>query len=126
METKYIMITSDKFKFFLTLEERDAVNRSIAKGDKFLVVQDSTIPLSICPTMLPIDKWREDENNRLYVSGNKLCKKCNTVRDIQSTFCSNCQNKKMELAKLEDLKLPSDQRGLVGLIPLYPTTKTYE
>ena len=40
---KYKMITSDRVKFDLTEEERNAVNKALVAGQKFVIIQGCTI-----------------------------------------------------------------------------------
>lgn len=88
---KYKMITSDRVKFDLTEEERNAVNKALVAGQKFVIIQGCTISLAIAPTILPFETWIENENERLVTSGKRLCKKCYKIMDVE-TGCV-CWNK---------------------------------
>jgi len=96
MAEKYIMVTHDKFKFLLTDEQYKVAVQSLMKGDKFLFIQDSMIPLSLAPTILPIQKWKDSENDRLATSSKRICNNCLSVRDNESRACYTCSSRNRE------------------------------
>lgn len=81
---KYFLITSDKYKFEITEAQKAAIIKAINRGDKLLELQDSVISLAITPTIIEHSRWFAQENERLKVSGKRLCKKCNLIMDVDT------------------------------------------
>ena len=68
----YILITSDKIKFILNETEKEGVIRAVAKGDKFVLLQDSMIPLTIPPVVIDAERYYAQENERLATMNKRL------------------------------------------------------
>lgn len=119
MDKKYMMVTHDKFKFELTEEELRAVRGSIIKGDKFLMLHDSMVPLSIVPIILPLATWKDQENDRLATSGKRICNNCNSVRDNESRTCYTCssRNREKELLPSTPGLYPVEYKIIPPMIP---------
>lgn len=81
---KYLLITSDKFKFEITEAQKAAIIKAINRGDKLLEIQDSVISLAITPTIIEYSKWAEQENERLKLYDKRLCKKCGQIMAVES------------------------------------------
>lgn len=80
---RYVLITSDRLKYILNEEENKKVVQAILRNDKAALIQDSVIPLHITPAITPFEVWYAQENERIALTGHRLCKKCLRTMEIQ-------------------------------------------
>jgi len=81
---KYVMTTTDKTKFILSEEEKEAVFKAVLNGkQKQIVVQGQMIPINIAPTIITMERWWSQENERLALTHHRLCKNCLSIMHIQ-------------------------------------------
>lgn len=77
------MFTSNKQKFLINQSERDAILRSVAGGEKMIVIQGELISLQIVPEIISFKRWVINEENRLANFGKRLCRFCfNAMKDV--------------------------------------------
>lgn len=108
----YLLITADKFKFEINVEEKAAIIKAINRGDKLLEIQDSVISLAITPTIVKAERWWAQENERLATTEKRLCKKCGSIMDM----ASGCTCWEMRGAKERNpflLELPESIKQIV-------------
>jgi len=79
---KYIMTTGGKEKFVLTENEAEAIKRSVRNGDAFTVIKGEMVSLQIVPSVIRLERWYAQENERLALTHHRLCKKCLSVMQI--------------------------------------------
>lgn len=104
---RYILMTADKSKFVLNEKERETVFNAIQNGDAFVALRKEMISLQIIPTIITLERWWSQENERLAVSGKRLCKKCLGVMTIQDKCaCWEVQGKGEIKHGIETPKLP--------------------
>lgn len=108
----YLLITSDKFKFEITAEEKAAIVKAINRGDKLLELQDSVISLAITPTIVKSERWFAQENQRLRSNDKRLCKKCGSIMEM-STGCTCWDMYGMESKNPFMLELPEAVKRIV-------------
>lgn len=106
MEQKYILVTSEKARFFISQKEANAVLQSLEEKKKYVVIQGSIIPILIPPTVLDFGRWYATENDRLAVSGKRLCKICLKVMVIGDGCI--CWERNMGLKQQAFKALPSE------------------
>jgi len=82
-----MLITHDKIKFKLTEEQKNGVFNAVSRGEKFVILQGSMVPLTIPPTVIESRKWFAQENERLKTYKKRLCRKCGSAIDL-SGGCS--------------------------------------
>ena len=80
---KYVMIMADKNKFILNEDEKVGVFDAVQNGESFVFLKGEMVSLQIIPTVITIERWWSQENERLAVSGKRLCKKCLGVMMIE-------------------------------------------
>lgn len=88
----YVMITIQKMRYLLSEKEKNAVFDDIQDGKPCTVVQGEMIPLQAPPTIVSFPRWWAAENERLAVSGKRLCKKCLKVMDAAGSCVCWKQN----------------------------------
>ena len=76
------MILPDKMKLLLNEEEKEAVIKAIQQGDSYVVLRGQMVSLQIIPTVLTFETWYTQENEKLALSGKRLCKKCLSIMAI--------------------------------------------
>jgi len=79
----YVLVSATKKRYALDDIEYQKVLKAIEDDDKAVMVQGSVIPLHITPEVMPFEVWFPQENERLALSGKRLCKKCLCIMDIQ-------------------------------------------
>lgn len=82
---KYVLITHDKLKFIIDDENYMAFLKAIENNDKAFVIKKykAVVPLHITPTIIPLEVWYPQENQRLALTHHRLCKKCLSIMHIQ-------------------------------------------
>lgn len=83
----HVLITFDKVKFFISEKEGLGIINALNQGQKMAIIQGEVIPLNIAPTIITIERWFAQENERLALTHHRLCKKCLCVMMI-SDVCS--------------------------------------
>lgn len=79
---EYVLITHDKLKFICSENEYKAVLNAIRNSEKFVVLQQSVVPLQITPTIVSFERWFAQENERLKLTNNRLCNLCFCIMNI--------------------------------------------
>lgn len=82
MAKAFVIITSEKIRYLVSEKTRDDLFDAIQQGEKYYIVQGDMIPLNITPTVISIERFYQQECERLKSKGQKLCKRCLKVCDI--------------------------------------------
>lgn len=82
---KYILVTHDRLRFILDEGNYASFLKAIKNNDKAYVVgkYKTVIPLHITPTVMPFEIWYAQENEKLAMSGKRLCKKCLSIMEFK-------------------------------------------
>lgn len=83
----HILITANKVKYFLSAQEATAVMQAINTSDKVIIIQGDVIPLQIMPAVVDVNRWYEQEAERLYQQNKTMCRNCFAVTDSERCGC---------------------------------------
>jgi|SRR3990167_100354 len=100
----YVLITHDKTRLLLTQDQAKQVFEAIQAGEKYIIIQSQMIPLHIIPTVLEVEVWYTQENEKLRISNRRLCKKCLSIMDILDVC--DCWEKKSKGYKKNSFRQP--------------------
>jgi len=108
---QHVIITCHKIKYLITNEEYAALKQAISNGSKSVMIQGQIVSLSIHPSVIPLDKWLEEEKERLVIHGLTRCKRCYNQKPISNRcICRDreniktCFNNPIKVPKLVESK----------------------
>jgi len=121
----YVMETIQKARYLLNEREKQEVYEAIAEHESHVIIQGDMIPLAATPSIMSFSRWWAKENERLAVSGKRLCKKCMKVMEMQD----KCICWDSNLAKKQDafVALPEEvSRILHSKVRSFPKLTTQD
>jgi hypothetical protein len=94
---KYVLITSEKIKYFISEQEKNHIFGLIDQKDKFAMIQGDIVPLHITPSVIKFERWFENESKFLALKSKKMCKRCLKLIDLDERC--DCGPKHLQLAE---------------------------
>lgn len=102
---QYILITAEKMRYAINESEKSAIFEAINNHESHVIVQGDMIPLQIIPTIVSFQRWWSNENEKLIVSGKRLCKLCFKIyyiNDVCKCWSSTLSKKQNAFNALPD------------------------
>lgn len=83
----HVLITSNKIKYFLSALEAQSVAKAIQSNGKMIMIQGDVVSLQIIPSLINVNRWYEQEAERLYQQNKTMCRNCFAITDSERCGC---------------------------------------
>jgi hypothetical protein len=80
----YILKVMGGEKFIITEEQKNGVMQALSSGLKVIEINGEIVPLAPVPSVVRFERWFTQENERLRLTGRRLCKQCFSVMEIET------------------------------------------
>lgn len=117
----FVLITPEKVRLLISETEYKAYLKALNSKAKFIMIQQSLIPLQVLPTVFPFDTWYANENERLAMTGKRLCKLCLCIMSMYDS-CPCWSEKGRNEAKnaFKQPQLPESVKKLLPTVKRFP------